>query len=275
MRLESAAPAFLSPKYVVKQARLLYRYRDLLWLWTAREVRVRYQQSLLGMAWAVIQPLSLTLIFTLVFSRIVRIETGGIPYPVFAYAALVPWTFFATALGFGIPSLVNNMNLVNKIYFPREILPLASIGAAAVDFAIAFLIFLGMMLAYQLPLRPQIWWIIPLLLLQMVLMLGVTLIGSAVIVFFRDVRFVVPLLTQVWMYATPVIYPMDLVPPELRPYYVLNPMVGIVDGYRRVLLMGEAPVTAEILTSALLAGIVFLGGYLLFKRAEPLFADVI
>jgi lipopolysaccharide transport system permease protein len=260
---------------MTKHLRLLYRYRDLLWLWTAREVRVRYQQSLLGMAWAVIQPLSLTLVFTLVFSHIVRIETGGIPYPVFAYSALVPWTFFAAALGFGIPSLVNNMNLVSKIYFPREILPLASIGAAAVDFAVAFLIFLGMMLVYHLPLRPQIWWLAPLLLLQIVLMLGVTLAGSAAIVFFRDMRFLVPLLTQVWMYATPVIYPMDMVPADLRPYFALNPMAGIVNGYRQVLLRGEAPAAAELLTSALLTVVVFLFGYLLFKRAEPLFADVI
>jgi len=119
----------------------LARYRDLLWLWTAREVQVRYKQSLLGIGWAILQPLVLTVVFTVVFSRLVRVDTGGIPYPVFAYAALVPWTFFATSLSFGIPSLVNNMNLVTKIYFPREVIPLASIGAALVDFLIASLIF--------------------------------------------------------------------------------------------------------------------------------------
>jgi lipopolysaccharide transport system permease protein len=244
-------------------------------LWTVREVRVRYQQSLLGIAWAVIQPLSLTLIFTLVFAHLVHIETGGIPYPIFAFAALVPWTFFAAAIGFGIPSLVNNMNLVGKIYFPREILPFASVGAAAVDFAIAFLIFLGMMVVYGLPLQRPVWWLVPLLLLQLLLTLGITLGGSAIIVFFRDMRFVVPLLTQIWMYATPVIYPIELVPPGLRPYYALNPMAGIVDGYRRVLLQGQPPVTADILISAVLTFVIFLFGYLLFKRAEPLFADVI
>jgi lipopolysaccharide transport system permease protein len=255
--------------------RQLYDYRDLLWLWTLREVRVRYQQSLLGIAWAVIQPLALTLVFTLVFSHIVRVETGGIPYPVFAYAALVPWTFFATALAFAIPSVVGNMSLVTRIYFPREILPLASIGAAAVDFAIAFLIFLVMMAAYRLPLTPQAGWLIPLLLLQIALTAGVSLAAAALLVFFRDMRFVVPLLTQIWMYATPVIYPIELVPPQLRPFFVLNPMSAIVDGYRRVLLYGQPPLLADILTSTLFCLAALAAGWLLFKRSEPVFADAI
>src|SRR5512136_282980 len=201
----------------------LYHYRDLLWLWTMREVRVRYKQSALGAAWAVIQPLALTIVFTLVFSRLIQVNTGGVPYPVFTYAALLPWTFFATSLAFAIPSLVNNLNLVGKIYFPREILPLANIGAALIDFAMAGLVFAGMMLIYQIPVTLNVLWVIPLLVIQIVLTIGVTLIGAALIVFFRDVRFVIPLLTQIWMYASPVVYPVTLVPARWQTLYFLNP----------------------------------------------------
>ena len=253
----------------------LIRYRDLLWLWAVREVRVRYKQSLLGVAWAVLQPLVLTVIFTMIFSRLVRIDTQGVPYPLFAYAALVPWTFFSTSLSFGIPSLVNNINLVTKIYFPREVLPLASIGAAFVDFAAAFIVFVGMLIFYGVRPSAYVLWVIPLLVIQLILTMGVTMLGSAIIVFLRDMRFVLPLVTQVWMYATPVIYPIDLVPENFRPYYFLNPMAGIIDAYRRILLMGEAPRMTALLFSALIAFLFLVLGYVFFKSVEPLFADLI
>ena len=253
----------------------LYRRRDLLWLWTAREVQVRYKQSLLGVAWAILQPLALTIIFSLVFSRLVRIDTGGIPYPVFAYAALVPWTFLSTSLSFGIPSLVNNMNLVTKIYFPREILPLANIGAALLDFAVAAVIFVGMLLIYRMWPGPQAIWVVVLLAIQCILMIGVTLLGSAIIVFFRDMRFVVPLVLQVWMYVTPVIYPADLVPSRFQLYYYLNPMAALIDGYRRVLTTAQAPQWPHVGLAAVISLLIFLAGYVLFKRTEPLFADLI
>jgi len=255
--------------------RILYRYRDLLWLWTTREVKVRYKQSVLGVAWAILQPLVLTVVFTVVFSRLVRVDTGGVPYPIFAYAALVPWTLFATSLSFGIPSLVTNMNLVTKIYFPREILPLASIGSALLDFLVASLIFVGMLVAYRVWPSVHALWVIPLLVIQTILMVGVTLWGSAVIVFFRDMRFVVPLLTQVWMYATPIIYPVELVPERLQPYYFLNPMAGIIDGYRRVLVMAEAPRLPALGLALLVSGLIMFSSYAFFKRTEPLFADLI
>ena len=253
----------------------LYQYRDLLWLWTAREIRVRYKQSLLGVAWAIVQPLTLTVVFTLVFSQVVRIDTGGIPYPLFAFSALVPWTFFATSLSFGISSLVNNLNLVTKIYFPREVLPLASVGAALLDFAVAFFIFGGMLAVYRIWPGPLALWVVALLLIQTILTIGIVLTGSALIVFFRDVRFLVPLLTQLWMYATPIIYPVDLVPERLRPYYFINPMAGIIDSYRRVLVIGQAPRMPALLTAAAVSCLVCLIGYVLFKRLEPLFADLI
>ncbi len=253
----------------------LYNYRDLLSLWTGREIRARYKQSALGVAWAVIQPLVLTIVFTLVFSRLMRVDTGGVPYPVFAYSALVPWTFFATSLSFAIPSLVNNLNLVGKIYFPREILPLASIGAAMLDFAMAGLVFLGMMLIYQIPLTLNVLWVIPLLLVQTILTVGVTLFGAALIVFFRDVRFVIPLLTQVWMYASPVIYPATMIPPQWQTLYFLNPMAGIIAGYRSALVLGEMPNMPALLLATIISAVLLLIGYVTFKRTEPLFADLI
>lgn len=255
--------------------RNLIQYRELLWVWTAREVKVRYQQSALGAAWAIVQPLAMTAVFTVVFSQLVRLDTGGIPYPLFAYAAMVPWTFISTSLSSAIPSLIGNLNLVTKIYFPREILPLAAIGAALLDFAVAALILAGMLVFYDFWPGINVLWVVPLLLLQIALVVGVTMLGSAVIVFFRDVRFVIPLLTQIWMYATPIIYPVDLVPERLRPYYFMNPMAGIIDGYRRVLVMGEAPQTPALLLATAGSMVLLVCGYLLFTRLEPLFADQI
>jgi len=253
----------------------LYRYRDLLWLWTLREVQIRYKQSILGVAWAVLQPLVLAMVFTVVFSRLVRVDTGDVPYPLFSYVALVPWTFMTTSLSFGIASLVNNMNLVTKIYFPREILPLASVGAAVVDLLISGVIVLGMLLAYGIPLTWACLWVIPLLALQVVLTVGIVLVGSALLVFFRDVRFVVPLLTQVWMYATPVIYPASMVPERFRSLYFWNPMAGIIEGYRSALLEGAPPEATTLVRGAIATLILLVGGYLFFKRVEPAFADLI
>jgi lipopolysaccharide transport system permease protein len=188
---------------------------------------------------------------------------------------LVPWTFFATSLSFGIPSLVNNMNLVTKIYFPREVLPLASTGAAFVDFLAAAVVFVGMVVLYRAWPSVHAWWVIPLLAVQITLTIGVTLLGSAIIVFFRDMRFVVPLVIQVWMYATPVIYPVELVPERLWPYYFVNPMAGVIDGYRRVLLMGQPPRPLAVLLGALVSFLLLVLSYTCFKRAEHLFADLI
>ena len=167
------------------------------------------------------------------------------------------------------------MNLVTKVYFPREVLPLASIGAAFLDFVVASLIFGGMLAFYRIWPGMQALWLIPLLAVQVILTIAVTLIGSAVIVFFRDMRFVVPLLTQVWMYATPIIYPVDLVPERLRPYYFLNPMASIIDGYRRVLVMGQGPRLSALLLSAVVSLLLLFASYAAFKRAEPVFADLI
>jgi len=253
----------------------LRRFRDLLWLWTMREIRVRYKQSILGVAWAILQPLAMTLILTVVFTRLVRVDTGGIPYPLFAYSALVPWTFFSASLSFGIPSLVSNMNLVTKVHFPRQVLPLASISAALLDFLVAFVILGGMLVFYRSWPGLEALWVIPLLAVEITLIVAVTLIGSAVIVFFRDMRFVLPLLIQLWMYATPIIYPVEAVPQHLHRYYFLNPMASIIDGYRRVLVMGKPPRIDALLLGAVVSAIACGLALLLFKWAEPAFADVI
>ena len=255
--------------------RILFRYRELLWMWILREIRVRYKQSILGAAWAILQPLSMMIIFTLVFSLLAKVPTDGIPYPIFSYSAVLPWTFFATSISLGVPSLVNNLNLVTKTYFPREILPLGAIGAGFLDLVIASTIFLIMFLIYRMPLTWALLWLPLILALQVMLMIGVTLLGAAVNVLYRDVRFVVPLGLQLWLYASPVIYSVSLVPENLRPLYMLNPMAGIIDAYRQVLLYGEPPNGLYLGLSAAVAVVMFLAGYWVFKRLEVIFADII
>jgi lipopolysaccharide transport system permease protein len=253
----------------------LWRYRELLYTWTLRDIQVRYKQSLLGAAWAVLQPLSLMVAFSLIFTRLVRIPTGDVPYPVFSYCGLLPWTFFGTSVSFGSTSLVRNLNLVTKVYFPREILPLGAIGAALLDFAVASLIFAGLLVVYGVPVRMSYLWTPVLILLNIVLAAAVTLAAAAVMVFYRDVRFVVPLGLQLWMYATPVIYPLDLIPERLRVFYLLNPMAGIIASYRRVILSGRSPDPATLGSAAALSVGLLAFAYWLFRRTEWRFADVI
>lgn len=260
---------------VLADAKVLVGHHELLWAWTLREVRVRYKQTWLGAAWAMLQPLAFTIIFSLVFSYVVPVPTNGVPYPLFSYAAMLPWTFLATSIGFGIPSLVNNMNLVTKIYFPREILPLAAILAAGVDFGVAALVFIGMLIWYQSPIYSTIVLLPFLLLIQFTLSCGIVLLGSAAMVFFRDLRFIVPLLIQLWLYASPVIYPTRLVPEQFLGLYRLNPMVGLLDGYRDILLYGRAPDAQAIAMAALVAIALCVFGYAWFKRVEADFADQI
>lgn len=255
----------------------LFRFRELIGMWTFREIRVRYKQSLLGAAWAVLQPLTMMLMFTIVFSQIARIETDH-PYPIFSYSALLPWTLLQTSISFGVNSLINNMNLVTKTYFPREVLPFGVIGAALFDYLIASSIFVLLMIYYQIPVNIHFLWIPLFLVIQIFLMLGVILLGSALTVFYRDVRYVVPLAIQLWFYATPIIYPIKLVEenlPQFRTLYALNPMVGIVESYRNVILEGVPPNFADLGLAALSSVVLFLVAYTVFKRLEVLFNDLI
>jgi len=253
----------------------LSAHRGLLISWVIRDIKVRYKQSLMGAAWAILQPLSATLILAVVFSRFVRVPTDGIPYPIFYYSALLPWTFFASSINFGMGSLVNNMNLVTKIYFPREILPLSAVLASMIDFFIASLIFIGMMIFYQVPLSLSLVCVPLLLLIQIMLTVGVVLATSAMNVFYRDVRFVVPLGLQLWMYVTPIIYPLNMVPERFRAVYMLNPMASIIDSYRRIILLGEWPHFSYLALGGVVSLLLLIGAYWYFKRSEAVFADII
>ena len=260
---------------MVAAVRELLLHRDLLMNWTTREIKARYKQSLLGAAWAILQPLSATFIFTIIFSRFVPVPTDGIPHPIFYYSALLPWTFLATSISTGVPSLVNNMNLVTKVYFPKEILPLAAVLASLVDFLIASLIFIAMMIYYQVPVNLSFIFIPFILLIQSILMVGIILLGAAVSVFYRDIRFVVPLGLQLWMYLCPIIYPLSRVPERFRLLYMLNPMAGVIDSYRRVILKGEWPQMTYLLLATAVSIVLFMGACTYFKRAEGVFADII
>lgn len=253
----------------------LYTYRELLQMWFLREIKIRYKQSILGAGWAILQPLALMIIFTVVFSFFARVPTDGVPYPIFSYTALLPWTFFATSISFAVPSVVNNLNLVTKIYFPREILPIGAVMAAFVDFLVASTVFVGLMVYYRVPLQLSLLWVPLLLGVQIALTLGIVLFASAFTVWYRDFRFVVPLGIQLLLYASPIIYPVSLVPERLLTFYMLNPMAGLIDSYRRVVLQGQSPHGLYLIFSAVIAMSLLVAGYAYFKRSEALFADVI
>jgi lipopolysaccharide transport system permease protein len=250
-------------------------HSDLLLAWTSRTIRARYQQSVLGILWAIAQPLAMMFVFTILFTRIIPVDTGGIPYVVFSYSALVPWTLFLTSVTDMIESLVANMNLVSKIYFPRDILVISVMMARLLDFSIASSILLLLLLYYHLPVFTKEWLFLPLILLiQLCLSLGLGLFGSATNVFLRDVRHLFALILQLWFYATPIIYPVTMIPENLRPFYYLNPMAGVITAYRSVLIYQTPPDTYLVL-SGIVSVLVLIIGYLVFKRLEPNFADVV
>ncbi len=261
---------------MVSYIRELVAYRELLWRWVIRNIKVRYKQSFLGVLWAILQPLATALLFALVFSFFVRVDTDGVPYLLFYYCALLPWTFFASSVSFGTQSLVSNLNLVTKIYFPKEILPLSAVLASLVDFCVAVTIYVVMMVIYHVPVGPSLLLLPVVLIIQVLLSVGVVLLASALNVFYRDIRFVVPLGMQLWMYLTPVIYPSSQVPERFRTLYmVINPMAGLIDSYRRIALAAEWPHYGYLLSSAVVSVILLLVGYGFFKRSEPVFADII
>ncbi len=255
--------------------RELLRHGDLILSFARRDIRARYHQTVLGIAWAVLQPFSLMLIFTLVFSKLARVPSDGLPYPIFVYSALIFWTFFTTSIAQGTIAVVANSSLVRKIHFPRETLLLAVLMASSLDLAIASLIFGGMLLYYQVAVHWTLLWLVPLFALQVLLAFGVICITSAVHVYFRDIGHAMPLFLQLWMFATPVAYPLSLVPTNLSLLYLLNPMVPIIEGYRSAILLGQSPNLRHLQLGVLVAMLLVALGYLGFKRAERTFADVI
>ena len=253
----------------------LYRYRELLIALTKREIKIRYKQTSLGTAWAILQPFSLMLIFSLVFGVFLGLESQGLPYPVFYYSALLTWLFFSTSMSFGSHAVINNSNLVTKIYFPRETLPLASIGTAALDLMVASIIFVLMMVYYNIPLTFNLIFIIPIIAILVLFTLSVVLFTSALVVIWRDLKFVVPLVVQIWMFASPIIYPVSKVPDNLQFFYMLNPMAVVIENFRRVTLFAKEPVFSQILTAAVISVILFFISYYFFKIKEKSFADII
>ncbi len=253
----------------------VWEYRELLYFLVWRDIKVRYKQTALGAAWAIIQPVMTMVVFSIFFGRLAKIPSDGIPYPIFSYAALVPWTFFATGLAQASDSLVGSANLVRKVYFPRLILPTAAVLSGVVDFALAFLVLVGMMAAYGIGLSARMLVLPFFLLLALVAALGVGLWFSSLNVRYRDVRYVLPFLTQFWLFATPVAYSSALLSPPWRTLYGLNPMVGVVDGFRWALLGSAREPGAMVLVSTIAALSLLLGGAYYFRRMEKTFADMV
>lgn len=255
--------------------RRLARYRETLITFSLRDLKVRYKQTLLGVLWAVIPPFMLMVVFNVIFSRFARMPSEGLPYPIFVYSALLPWIFFSSAVAASANSLIGNIRIISKVYFPREILPWASVGATGADFLVGFAIFAGMMLFYHTPLTWYALLFVPLLAVQIIYAAGIGLSAAAFNVYYRDVRYALPLLLQLWMYATPIVYPLSVVPGQLRAaYFVLNPMAGLIDGYRRVLVRGLPPDPVAVVLSTASALVTLLVCYRIFKLLEREFADV-
>ncbi len=253
----------------------LWVFRELLYALTLREVRVRYKQTFLGAAWAILQPTALTIIFTLIFGLILKVNSGTVPYPIFAYSALLPWTFFSTAITFGSMSVVNNSGLVTKVYFPREILPLSAVGAAFFDFIMASIVIIPLFVIFKIVPSIMIVYLLILVPSLLIFTIGVVMFLSAINVLFRDVKFIIPLLLQVWFYLTPIIYSQNQIPQKYQIYFLLNPLTAQIESFRKILVLGETPNTMHILYSVLFSLVIFITGYSFFKIKERVFADVI
>ena len=268
------APSF-SPLTLARGVVRLVHYRDLLYTLSVHRLKVRYKQSVLGPSWAILQPLSLMLIYTMIFSRIARVPSEGAPYALFAYCALLPWTFFSTALSTATLSLVSHSSLVTKVYFPREILPLTYVIASLVDFLVASTVLGGMLLYYDVSLTAQALYAIPTIAVLTLFAIAVSLVLCAIQVRYRDIGVAMPLVLQLWMFATPVVYPLSVVPESWRSLYVLNPMVGIIESFRRVILQGEPPDFQALAISAMVSMILLPLAFIYFKHVEATVADII
>jgi len=261
--------------WVSLKLRELWEYRELLYFLTWRDIKVRYKQTALGAAWAIIQPFFTMVVFSLFFGKLARMPSDGIPYPIFSYAALVPWTFFANGLTQSANSLVGSANLIKKVYFPRLVVPISSVLSGLVDFVLAFVVLLGMMIYFGVAPTWNVLWLPLLVLLAFVTALGVGLWLSALNVQFRDVRYTVPFLTQFWLFATPIAYPSSLLSEPWRTLYAMNPMVGVVEGFRWALLDTNTAPGPMIFVSAAAALGILISGLFYFRRMERTFADVV
>lgn len=257
------------------QLREFWQHRDLTLGFTTRDIKARYKQTALGAAWAILQPLSLMVVFTLVFSRFAQIPSDGVPYPIFSYTGLIFWTFFAKTVSGGTIAIVANANLIRKIYFPREALLASVVLSGALDLAISATIFAAMLVYYHVAVGPTVLWVPLLFLLQTLFATAIISLTAPLHVNFRDVGHAIPLILQLWMFATPVAYPISVVPQSARTVYSLNPMTPIIDGYRRAILHGLPPEPGPLVLAGLVTVVLLLVGYAAFKHAERTFADVI
>jgi len=255
--------------------RELWQYNELLYFLVWKEVKVRYKQTIIGGAWAILQPLLTMVIFTIIFGRLAKIPSDGMPYPVFTYTALLPWMLFAQALTRSGGSLVYNANLITKVYFPRLLVPLSAALAPIVDFIVSFLILLGMLAWYGIPPTLGILALPFFLALTLVTAISVNLWLAPINVKYRDVAHTLPFLSQIWMYASPVVYPLSMIPEKWQFLYSINPMVGVIEGFRWALLGKQSPNFMAMAISVIVVMALFLGGILYFKKMEQTFADVI
>jgi lipopolysaccharide transport system permease protein len=254
----------------------LWEYRELLYFLVWRDIKVRYKQTALGVTWAIIQPFFTMVVFSIFFGHLAKVPSDGIPYPLFSFAALVPWTFFANGLSQSSNSLVGSGTLITKVYFPRLIIPLASVFSGIVDFVLAFIVLLGMMVYYGvMPTTINVLWLPLFLLLALTTALGVGLWLSALNVEYRDVRYIVPFITQFWMLATPIGYPSSLLQQPWRTLYGLNPMVGVAEGFRWALLGTNTAPGPIIAVSSAAAVLILVTGAFYFRRMEKTFADLV
>jgi lipopolysaccharide transport system permease protein len=253
----------------------LWRYRELVYFLAWRDVKVRYKQTAVGVAWTALQPLAAMAVFAVFLGRFVQVPSDGVPYALFAYVGLLPWTYFANATTGASSSLVGNANLVTKVYFPRLAIPLAGVLAGLVDLAVGFILLAALLIVFGYTPGPGLFALPLLVALAMGAALGVGVWLSALDVKYRDVRYAVPFLIQVWLFATPVVYPSSVLPPSLRLFYALNPMVGVVEGFRWVLLGHATPSLGMTAVSTAVVLMVLVTGLFYFRRVEQSFADVI
>jgi lipopolysaccharide transport system permease protein len=254
----------------------LWTYRELIYFLTWRDLKVRYKQTLLGASWAILKPFMMMVVFSIFFGNLAQVPSDGLPYPIFVYAALLPWEFFSNALSVTSRSLVGNSHMITKVYFPRIILPLSSILSGVVDFAIAFVILLGMMVFYQVSPTSAFWTLPLFLLLAMITALGVGLWLSALNVLYRDIGYITPFLVQFWLFISPVVYGTSRIPENWQFLYALNPMVGVVNGFRWALLgIQEYAPDSSLVISTVVAFLILLSGLVYFRRTQRLFADMV
>ena len=261
--------------WVLLKLRDVWEYRELLYFLAWRDIKVRYKQTVLGAAWAILQPVLTMAVFSVVFGRLLQAPSDGIPYPIFTFCALLPWQLFAHALTQSSNSLVSNERLITKVYFPRLVIPISAILAGLVDFGIAFVVLLGMMLYYGITPTAAIVTLPLFLLLAVATALAVGLWLSALNVQYRDVRHTIPFLTQIWLFATPVAYASSLIPEPWRAWYGLNPMAGVVEGFRWALLGQTGSPGSLVLVSAFAVTVLLVGGLVYFRRMEKQFADIV